>query len=76
MRQPTRWKLLAATLIVLLGCASGCWRQRTRTVLIPPGEPVQLAEPIEAYIYVDGVKSENRVMLPGGWWVLPEPEDD
>jgi len=45
-------------------------------VLIPPGEPVQLAEPIEAYIYVDGVKSENRVMLPGGWWVLPEPEDD
>ena len=48
----------------------------TRTVLIPPGEPVQLAEPVEAYVYVDvGGKRERsaeKVTLPEGWWCLPD----
>ena len=46
-------------------------------MLIPPGEPVQLAESVDAYVYVmvDGVKmkSENRVVLPEGWFCLPDP---
>jgi len=57
--------------IVSLG---GC--VRTRTVLIPPGEPVQLAEPVKARVYIDvegrRVRSENRISLPEGWWCLPD----
>jgi hypothetical protein len=49
-------------------------------VLIPPGEPVQLAEPVKAYVYVEiegrRIKSENRIELPEGWWCLPDPADD
>ena len=70
-------RLLIAMLIGASAYVSGC--ARTRTVLVPPGEPVQLAEPVKAYIYVempDGsrVKSENRVVLPEGWWCFPDPD--
>ncbi|NLX97607.1 MAG: hypothetical protein GXY83_15675 [Rhodopirellula sp.] len=69
--------LLSVILIapIVLGC--GCWPQRT--YLIPPGEPVQLAEDVKAYVFitVDGkrIKSPDRVKLPAGWWVLPDPEE-
>ena len=70
------WKLIAIALAVIAllgGCVS------TRTVLIPPGEPVQLAEPVDAYVYIDAdgkrERSDNRVTLPEGWWCLPEPEE-
>ncbi len=67
--------MLVATLPSALAFSSGCVRQRT--VLVPPGEPVQLAEPVEAYIYVTvdevRVRSPTRVTLPEGWWVLPDP---
>jgi hypothetical protein len=43
----------------------------------PPGEPVQLAEPVKARIYVEvggqRVRSENPVVLPEGWLCLPDP---
>ena len=68
---------LTATLALLLAFGSGCELIKTRTILVPPGEPVQLAEPVDAYIYVkvDGQleKSAHRVTLPEGWWVLPDP---
>jgi len=74
------WTLLKrpiATVLVASAFLSGCGS--TRTVLIPPGEPVQLAEPVKAYVYVDvdgtREKSENRVELPEGWWCLPDPEE-
>lgn len=65
------WRPLPVTLIsvsvLLIGCAG------KRVVLVPAGEPVQLAEPVRAFIYVDGERSGNRVELPEGWWVLPDP---
>ena len=69
------------TLIAILLAASvwlsGCVRRRV--VLVPPGEPVQLAEPAKAHVYVtvEGKRqrSDNRVTLPEGWWCLPEPEE-
>ncbi|MGB2820050.1 MAG: hypothetical protein WBF17_03655 [Phycisphaerae bacterium] len=76
MRRTRLFPLIAMLLAgsVLL---SGCGLIKTRTVLIPPGEPVQLAEPVKAYVYVDiGGKRErsgNRVTLPEGWWCLPDP---
>ena len=62
------------TLIVLIACVGGC--EHTRVVLIPPGEPVQLAESVRAYVYVSvngkRIKSSERVELPEGWWCLPD----
>ena len=68
---------LIAIAIVAIALLSGCGS--TRTVLIPPGEPVQLAEPVKAYIYIDvegeREKSTNRIILPEGWWCLPESDN-
>jgi len=70
-------RLLAAMLLAASAWPGGC--VRTRTVLVPPGEPVQLAEPVRAHVYteVNGkrIRSENRVTLPEGWWCLPDDED-
>jgi len=47
-------------------------------VLVPAGDPVQLAEPVRAYVYikVEGKRerSRNRILLPEGWWALPDPK--
>ncbi len=57
--------------------SSGCGR---RVVLVPPGEPVRLAQPTKTTIYVrtgDGwVKGSNSVTLPEGWYALPMPDED
>ena len=62
------WKLTAIALGVI-ALLSGC--VSTKTILIPPGEPVQLAEPVKAHVYIEvegrRIRSENRVMLPEGW---------
>ena len=69
---------LIGTLIVASVLLSGC--ASTRTLLIPPGEPVQLAEPVKAHVYIDvdgrRIRSDNRVTLPEGWWCLPDPESE
>jgi len=76
-RERIRRCLLTATLTAALALSAGCELIKTRVVMIPPGEPVQLAEPVSAHIYVQvegrREKSENRVTLPEGWWVLPDP---
>ena len=75
MKRIRPWKLIAiviAVIVLLSGCGG------TRTVLIPPGEPVQLAEPVKAHIYVDVggqrvryespvVPPEGVVLLAAGW---------
>ena len=75
MRRIPLWKLIAIALVVI-ALLSGCGG--TRTVLIPPGEPVQLAEPVKARVYVtvEGrrIRSESPVTLPEGWWCLPDPQ--
>jgi hypothetical protein len=48
----------------------------TRVILVPEGQPVQLAEPIRAKVYAFDntgklVPSSNKVVLPAGWYVLP-----
>ena len=74
MRRILPSKLIVIALVATVslgGCVS------TKTILIPPGEPVQLVEPVEAYVFVDidgqRVRSDNRVTLPAGWWCLPDP---
>ena len=71
-----RWLMLIAILILLLACETGCVGRRV--VLVPAGDPVQLAEPVRAYVYikVEGKRerSRNRILLPEGWWALPDPK--
>ena len=51
------------------GCA-------TRVILVPNGDPVRLAEPVRAKVWVPDasgnvVQSQNRVTIPAGWYALP-----
>lgn len=60
--------------IALLAMTSGC---ATRVVLVPSGEPVRLAEPVKARVWVmdqsgSMIRSKNRVVLPEGWYALPK----
>lgn len=62
--------IFAAGLTIMSnGCAS-------RVILIPSGEPVRLAEPVKARVWVPDangkiVQSQNRVTIPAGWYALP-----
>ena len=52
---------------------SGC---ATRVILVPNGDPVRLAEPVRAKVWVPDasgqiVQSQNRVTIPAGWYALP-----
>jgi len=52
-----------------MGCA-------TKVILVPEGQPVQLAEPVKAKVFAfdstgKPVPSSNKVVLPAGWYVLP-----
>lgn len=67
--------------LMLAGCViastTGC---ANTVILVPPGTPVQLAEPVKAHVFVvqkDGtrVRSANKVEIPAGWWAADVPED-
>lgn len=67
-------RLLAVSVIA---SATGC---ANTVILVPPGTPVQLAEPVKAHVFVvqkDGtkVKSTNRVEIPAGWWAADVSEE-
>jgi hypothetical protein len=60
----------AALLTMSAGCSS-------RVILVPHGEPVRLAEPAKARVWVvdstgKQVQSQNRVEIPAGWYALPK----
>ena len=61
-----------AVLPICLGC------QMTRVVLVPSGDPVMLAKPVQASVY--GFDSDKKlvgpsnVVLPAGWYVLPKSQ--
>ena len=71
---PTRWKTALAVAIFVLVCLSGC---ASRTILVPPGEPVRLRETVRAAkVWVadkDGREIPGVVDLPAGWYCLPDP---
>ncbi len=53
--------------------SAGC---ATRVILVPNGDPVRLAEPVRAKVWVPDasgqiVQSQNRVTIPAGWYALP-----
>ena len=67
----TLWPLAFMLALTTLACAP------TRVVLVPPGTPVRLAEPVQAKVWAKDstgavVKSRNRVTIPEGWYALPK----
>lgn len=70
----TWWKTALAAEVFVIVCLSGCV---TRTVLVPPGEPVRLRETVRnAKVWVadkDGKEILGVVDLPEGWYCLPDP---
>lgn len=72
-------KVLTRMLVVsALAFSAGCG---TTVVIVPPGTPVQLAEPVKAHVFVvqkDGtrVRSANKVEIPAGWWAGDVPEEN
>ena len=59
--------------IALMLTSCGC---ATRVILVPNGDPVRLAEPVRAKVWVPDasgnvVQSQNRVTIPAGWYALP-----
>jgi hypothetical protein len=71
-------KMLKPMMPAAIGCLllSGCGG--VRVVTIPSTQPRQLAETVQAYVYIetsDGqrVKSANRTPLFEGEWVLTDP---
>lgn len=78
MRNPIRNSVktfaAASMLAGSLAMTSGC---STRVILVPSGDPVRLAEPVRARIFVldaagHSVLSQNRVTIPAGWYALPK----
>jgi hypothetical protein len=70
-----RTRLTAALCLALSAAACGCG---TKTVLVPPGVPVRLAEPADVRVYVRDesgawVKGSDKVTVPAGWYALPPP---
>ena len=62
---------LAVCAIGLTGCGMA------RVILVPEGQPVMLAEPVRARVYVFDANgrltpSSNKVTLPAGWYALPD----
>lgn len=67
--------MVSVILIVGIVWLTGCGRP---VVIVPAGEPVQLAEETEARVWVvdsEGklVKSRKKKTIPQGWWALPDP---
>lgn len=75
-RSRTPWKMALGAMLFASVCSSGC-ATRERTVLVPPGEPVRLREPLRnVKVWVadkDGREVEGVVDLPEGWYVLADP---
>jgi hypothetical protein len=69
-------RCLTTSVAIACSLLSGCGG--VRVVTIPTTQPRQLAETVQAYVYIetaDGqrVKSTNRTPLFEGEWVLTDP---
>ena len=65
----SRRSLVLLSMLQSMGC-------QTRVILVPDGQPIMLAEPVRAKVYVFDstgklVPSSNRVVIPAGWYALP-----
>ena len=62
---------LSSLVVILSGCGT------TRVVYVTAGDPVRLADPVKARVWVKDsagnvVRSNNKVTIPEGWYALPK----
>ena len=74
----TQWKILSRMIPWPLAFVGSCLGVSNRVVYVQDGQPVRLAEPVQAKVWVkdkDGkdIKSDNRVPIQEGWYALPDP---
>lgn len=75
MKTPRNNLILSATsLLALMSMSVSC---ASRVIYVPHGEPVRLAESVEARVWtVDAsgktVRSKNRITIHEGWYALPK----
>ncbi len=75
MKTPRSKLILSAVcLLALMSMSVSC---ASRVIYVPHGEPVRLAESVEAKVWtVDAsgktVRSKNRITIHEGWYALPE----
>lgn len=73
-RSQTPWKMALVAMIFVSACLSGCGRH---VVLVPPGEPVRLRQPVKKVKVwaadAKGNETPGVVDLPEGWYALPDP---
>ena len=75
---PPLLKMLPPMMPAAIACLllSAC--NATRVITVPVTQPRQLAESVQAYVYVPAsngqrIKSANRTTLYEGEWVLSDP---
>ncbi len=75
MKTPRSKLILSAVcLLALMSMSVSC---ASRVIYVPHGEPVRLAESVEARVWtVDAsgktVRSKNRITIHEGWYALPK----
>ena len=75
MKTPRSKLILSAVcLLALMSMSVSC---ASRVIYVPHGEPVRLAESVEAKVWtVDAsgktVRSKNRITIHEGWYALPK----
>lgn len=64
--------LISSILVLIAGCI--------RTTLVPPGQAIQLREPVENHpVWVEiaeNFKVPGKADIPEGWWCLPYEEEE
>lgn len=73
MKTLRRRLAFAMSSVLALTLTSGC---ASRVIYVRNGDPVRLAEPVEAHVWVPDasgkmVRSQNRIVIPEGWYALP-----
>ena len=68
---------LILSAVFLIVCASMSVSCASRVIYVPHGEPVRLAEDVEAKVWVvdangKNVRSNNRIIIHEGWYALPK----
>ncbi len=73
IRSKTVLLLKASLLLCGLALTQGCG---TRTVLVRPGDPIQIREPVKAKVWViakDGARLDSEATIPAGWYAIDAP---
>jgi len=70
--------LMMLLLLGLVMMLPGCAVMGSRVVIVPPGQPCQIAKAVKAKVRAQDangklLEGQNDVILPEGWWVLPDP---